>query len=164
MGMIMPEVKFKHILMLCAANALLSVGVLADGQHQAVHHSAPHHLSVLVGGTDLVNEDHTAVTLGLDYEYRVSEFLGLGFVVEQAFGDIDATTLLAVADLHLWHGLIAQVGPGVEFVDGNSHAALRLGMLYEFEFEGGFTLSPQLHYDFSHEDALVFGIALGRAF
>lgn len=164
MGVIMPQVKFTHILMNFAVNVLLSVGVLAEDQHQDVHHSAPHHLSLLIGGTDLVDGDHTAMTLGLDYEYRVSEFLGLGFVVEQAFGDIDATTLLAVADLHLWDGLIAQIGPGVEFVDGNSHAALRLGMLYEFEFESGFTLSPQLHYDFSHEDALVFGIALGRAF
>lgn len=34
-------------------------------------------------------------------------------------------------------------------------------MLYEFEFESGFTLSPQLHYDFSHEDALVFGLRWG---
>lgn len=144
--------------------AVATSAASANEEDEPLHHSSPHHLSVLTGGTALVDEDHSAFTVGIDYEYRVNDFLGLGFVVEQAFGDIDSTTLLAVADLHLWHGLIAQVGPGVEFVDGNSHAALRLGMLYEFEFDSGFTLSPQLHYDFSHEDAVVFGIALGKAF
>ncbi len=160
----MRAIYYGRLLMSCGWFTLLSAGVVASEQEGSLHHSSPHHLSVLLGGTDLVNEDHTAFTVGIDYEYRVSNFLGLGLVVEQAFGNIDSTTILAVADLHLWRGLIAQVGPGVEFVDENSYAALRLGALYEFEFENGFTLSPQLHYDFSHEDALVFGIALGSVF
>lgn len=154
----------QFILAGAVANALPGSLAVANDESEPLHHASPHHLSVLTGGTALVDEDHTAFTLGIDYEYRVSDFLGLGVVVEQAFGDIDATTLLAVADLHLWRGFIAQVGPGVEFVDGNSHAALRLGVLYEVEFENGFTLSPQLHYDFSHEDAVVFGFAIGKAF
>lgn len=41
----------------------------------------------------------------------------------------------------------------------------RLGLLYEFEISG-FTLSPQLHYDYhhNHDDAIVAGIAIGIAF
>ena len=41
----------------------------------------------------------------------------------------------------------------------------RIGTIYEFELGGGFTLAPQVHYDFSDgEDAFVFGAAFGRAF
>ena len=124
----------------------------------------PHHVSVFIGNTELVDSDHSGFTLGIDYEYRVSEFLGLGFVGERAFGGVDATTLLLVADLHLWRGLIAQVGPGIEIVDSETHTAARFGLLYEFELENGITVSPQLHYDVSHEDGIVFGLAVGRAF
>jgi len=129
----------------------------------------PHHLSVVIGGTNIPSANETAFTLGIDYEYRVNRRLGLGFVVEQAFDDIDATTLLAVADIHLWRGLALQVGPGVEFLDeGEEHETFaigRIGALYEIEFGEGYTISPQFHYDISSgEDAIVFGVAIGRAF
>lgn len=143
---------------------LKGVAAIAFDELHGSHAGSPHHLSVFNGATELVEGDHTAFTLGIDYEYRVTNFLGLGIVLERAFGSIDSTTVLGVADLHLWKGLIAQVGPGFEVVDDDTHAALRLGVLYELELEGGFTVSPQFHYDFSHEDALVFGLAIGRAF
>ena len=124
-----------------------------------------HHLSTLIGGSYIDSADETVFTLGVDYEYRVNRLLGFGFVAEQAFGDIDATTLLAVTDIHVWRGLAFQVGPGVEFVDDETYAVGRLGALYEIELEGDFTIAPQVHYDFSEgEDAIVFGIAIGRAF
>ncbi len=130
--------------------------------------SKRHHLSVLTGGTTIFESDETAYTLGVDYEYRVSELLGLGVVAEQAFGGIDSTTILAVADIHLWRGLALQIGPGIEVIDegleNETNFVARFGALYEIEFEGGYTLSPQIHYDASTEDALVFGLALGVAF
>ena len=129
----------------------------------------PHHLSVVVGGTNIPSADETAFTLGVDYEYRVNELIGVGAVVEYAFDDIDALTLLAVADVHLWRGLALQIGPGVEFVDEGEEtetfAIGRIGALYELEFGEGYTISPQVHYDISSgEDAIVFGVALGLAF
>ena len=146
--------------MLCAAQT-----VRAEEPHW---HSHPHHISLLVAGTD--DDEETAFTLGVDYEYRVSEFLGVGAVLEHAFEDIDATTLLAVADLHFWRGLIVQTGPGVERIDGDNgdsdetELIYRLGTLYEFEV-GPYTVSPQIHYDFSSgEDAVIFGLAFGFAF
>lgn len=124
----------------------------------------PHHLSLVVAGTHVDDED-TALTLGIDYEYRVSKLLGLGFVAERAFGELDATTLLAVADIHLWGGLALQIGPGIEFADDEEVAVARFGAVYEFEFGEGFTFAPQMHLDISDdEEALVFGAAIGRAF
>ena len=129
----------------------------------------PHHLSVFLGGTRLDDdEDTTDFTAGIDYEYRVNRLLGIGAVVEHAFGDVDATTALVVMDIHIYKGFIVQTGPGYEWPDAeeeDDRFVYRLGGLYEFEV-GEFTVSPQLHIDFAEDadDALVFGVAFGRAF
>lgn len=118
----------------------------------------------MIAGTH--EDDEDAATVGVDYEYRVNGFLGLGVVAEHAFNPIDATTLLGVADLHLWRGLAVQTGPGVVLNDGDGSFVYRLGGLYEFEFEDGFTLSPQVHWEITsgEPDAVVYALAIGRAF
>lgn len=122
----------------------------------------PHHVSTLIAST--IEEDRSAPSIGLDYEYRVDSFLGVGGVVEHAFDDVDTTILLAVVDLHITPHFIVQTGPGVDFVEGDTEVAYRLGVLYEFE-RHGYTVSPQIHYDWTTgEDAVVIGIALGFAF
>lgn len=149
------------------AIAALSLGFAgpALAQEREGEAEGPHHLSLVVAATDIRDEDETAFTLGVDYEYRVSELLGVGFVAEHAFGDVDSTTLIAAADIHLWQGFAIQLGPGVEFAEGEEFLMGRIGTIYEFELGGGFTLAPQVHYDFSDgEDAFVFGAAFGRAF
>ena len=80
--------------------------VVAKGN---AHHweTSPHHLSALVG-TTYTKECGNAFTIGVDYEYRVSDFLGVGFVAEYAFEDLDAYTYLLVADLHITNNFIAQ--------------------------------------------------------
>lgn len=148
-----------------AVGLLLAVALTDPSAAQEAHEAKPHHLSAVIGGTHIPHEDETAFTLGLDYEYRLNQTWGLGFVAEHAFGPIDSTTLLAVADIHVAGGFAIQTGPGVEFVDDESFFVTRLGALYEFEIGEEFTLSPQLHYDFSTgDDAIVFGIAIGKAF
>ncbi len=147
-------------LLLAAALTYPSAAQEAEGAG-----SMPHHLSVVIGGTHIPDADETAFTLGLDYEYRLNRTLGLGVVAEQAFGPIDSTTLLAVADIHITEGLAIQTGPGVEFLDGESFFVTRIGAVYEVEVGEAFTLSPQVHYDISTgEDAIVFAFAIGRAF
>ncbi|MCQ8850138.1 hypothetical protein NQT74_16240 [Alteromonas stellipolaris] len=130
------------------------------------HHwqTSPHHLSALVG-TTYTEECGNAFTLGIDYEYRISDFLGLGFVAEYAFEDLDAYTYLLVADFHITNHFIAQIGPGVEFHGSHKMEVARLGLLYEFEISG-ITVSPQLHYDYhrNHKSAVVAGLAIGMSF
>lgn len=160
----------ERLQMMTRLMSLVFLAVLASTQAFAqvdveFHEDRRHHLSVVFGGTYIDAADETLLTLGVDYEYRVSELFGVGAVVEQTFGEIDATTLLAVTDVHLWRGLALQIGPGVEFVDNNAFAIGRLGALYEIELGHGYTIAPQVHYDLSSgEDAVVFGFALGRAF
>lgn len=147
--------------LLCALFCLPTLGH-ADSAHHFSH--APFHVSSIFGDT-YINGKGDNETIGIDLEYRVSEFTGLGMVIEHAFGELNATTVLAVADLHLHDGLIMQIGPGYEFIDSESILVSRVGFIYEFEFEG-FTVAPQLHWDWhdGHEDAVVAGIALGFGF
>lgn len=120
------------------------------------------HLSVFTGLTSEDNE--SAATIGLDYEYRVDQHLGLGAVVEQATEDVDATTILAVADLHITNYWVVQTGPGIEFLEHEDEFVYRIGTLYEWEYEG-YTISPQVHYDMTgNENALIVGFAVGVGF
>jgi hypothetical protein len=139
------------------------VGHAVTGRH-AIWREHPDHLALVIAGTteEEEGERETEFTLGLDYEHRVNDFLGLGSVIaEYAFGDIDALTILAVADLHFWRGFIVQTGPGIEYIDEELEGVYRLGALYEFEF-GRYTVAPQVHYDATTgEDAVVFGVSLG---
>ena len=84
---------------------------------------------------------------------------------EKAYGDLDATTSLLVADIHLQNGLIFQVGPGIECRHSENVNVGRAGVLYEFELDR-FTLSPQLHWDYHDhgENAVVLGLAFGFSF
>jgi hypothetical protein len=140
----------------------------AHAEEEPGEERSPHHLSVIVAGT--ADDDVEAFALGLDYEYRVNELIGVGGVVEYAFEDLDVWTLLAVADIHVWRGFAIQTGPGVEFVDGDGEEkdeeefVYRVGALYEFEIDR-YTVSPQVHYEVSTgKDAVVFGVAFGVNF
>lgn len=147
----------------------------ADAEEE-VWRERPHHFSFFVAGTHHEGED--AWTLGLDYEYRVNALIGLGLIGEHAFEDVDSTTLLAVADIHVWRGLAIQTGFGVEFVNEEEEEeeherkekeveelfVYRIGGLYEFEF-GHYTVSPQVHYDATKDGhSVIFGVAVGFAF
>jgi len=133
----------------------------SEGEYSA---HGPHHISVLFADTHASGEGDN-FTLGLDYEYRVNELLGLGAVIERAYGELDSTTLLAVADIHFDNGFIMQVGPGIERKDHENVFVSRVGVLYEFEMDA-FTLSPQLHWDYhdGEKNTIVAGVALGFAF
>jgi hypothetical protein len=158
-----------------AALLLLTVtfGAVAEPAHEGHHSPAwktygPHHLSVIVGGT-YIDGEGTAETLGLDYEYRITDLVGVGAIFEHAAGEIDANTTLVVVDLHPFpNEFILQLGLGVESPVGEGPDDIfvgRVGMLYEFEFEQ-YSISPQLHWDYhdGHHNALVFGVAFGVAF
>ena len=134
----------------------------ATEEHAGLH--LPYHLSVVLADTHINGEGNNP-TVGIDIEYRASQLLGLGAVLEYAWGELDATTVLAVADIHLHDGWVVQVGPGFERRGGEDVFVSRVGLLYEFEWDN-LTLSPQLHWDYhdGEEDAVVAGFAFGFSF
>jgi hypothetical protein len=157
----MIELKFRNYVCIgCVSLVTACASLEGEGEHD--WREEPHHASILLSGT--IEEHESAPSIGLDYEYRVSRFLGLGAIVDRAFGEIDSTTVLAVADLHITNQFIVQTGPGAEFLGSEEKPVYRIGVLYEFE-RSGFTVSPQVHYDWtSGEDALIVGLAFGVGF
>jgi len=147
--------------------AVVVVGSSACVPARPTIHDEPvlhNHLSVVLGSTRTVDTTGPGFTLGGDYEYKASGHLGVGVVAEHAFGSGSASTMLAVADLHFWRGLMIQTGPGVEVKDHEVRPVGRLGVGYELELSA-ITLAPQVQADISWNDvALVVGVGIGHAF
>lgn len=171
-GFVLTSDYFGYLIMRYLAPVLISFLLASpvfaeDGEPSSEQEYAAHgrnHLSMILADTNVSGEGDN-FTVGLDYEYRLNELIGLGAVIERAYGELDATTLLAVADIHFQSGLIMQVGPGFEHRDDENVFVTRVGVLYEFELEH-YTLSPQLHWDY-HEgesNAIVAGVAFGFSF
>lgn len=140
---------------------LASVTVVAE-EHGSF--AMPFHISVIQADT-IVNGKGDNATLGIDMEYRVNSLLGLGAVIEYAWGELDATTVLAVADIHLTEGWVMQIGPGVEYSHNEEIFVSRLGLIYEFEFNH-YTFAPQVHWDYhdGEKNSVVAGFAVGFSF
>lgn len=141
--------------------AILSPNAMAEGA-EGLH--MPYHLSLFLGDTHIDGEGDNS-TIGVDFEYRVNQLLGIGSVIEYAGGELDATTALAVADIHLHEGWVMQLGPGIERRHSEEVFVSRVGFLYEFE-SNRYTFSPQLHWDYhsGEENAVVAGFAFGFSF
>ncbi|MDC0302536.1 hypothetical protein OAL23_00065 [bacterium] len=125
----------------------------------------PHHLSFLPAWT-FSEDGEGAFTVGIDYEYRVDSFWGIGGVLEYAFEPFDTTTILAVADLHIHKGLVIQTGPGFVVEEEKELLTYRIGLLYEFELPNNLSFSPQVHYDIIDEveDEWIVAFAFGWSF
>lgn len=125
----------------------------------------PHHLSLLLGITGFASSGGTGLTFGVDYEYALTPSAGLGVVLERADGDIEATSLFAVADIHLTEQWVLQVGPGIEWGEEEDVGAFRLGGYFEMEVHE-WTLSTTLAYDIAdgEDDTYVLGVLLGFKF
>jgi len=150
---------------------------MAEEQHagEEAHHR--HHMALFLGGVHAVPETEeeeghegeaaktTAFAIGLDYEYRISRLLGVGFLGEYAGPRLETTVLAVPLSVHATRALVFAAAPGAEFHKGDSRFLVRLEALYEIELGGGFTLAPTVAVDFvGGEEAFIFGLKTGRGF
>ena len=138
-------------------------GALSE-EHAEAHdleHEPHHTIGVFVGNSteDRRDDRRNGVTLGLEYEYRVSAQYGVGVVVERVFGDLDINVL---AVPFAWHrGPWKLYGaPGIETGHGENEPLFRVGVEYGFE-AGGLEISPQVDLDFVNgERVFVIGLVV----
>lgn len=145
---------------------VLRICVLALGALSGIAHAEhANHVSLLLGVTEFVDEGESGFTYGIDYEYALNPDLGLGFVIERADGDVDATSFFAVADIHVSEHLVLQVGPGFEWGEAEDVGAFRLGGYFEFELDA-LTVATTLSYDIAdgEDDTVVLGFLVGFKF
>lgn len=160
----------------------------SDAVHAYAHYGR-HHLSSFAGWTHVEGGDYS--TGSLEYEYRLSPFIGIGVIAEYVGGAFNADSYMAALDVHPFEtGMIFQFGLGKEFRTVRHASGLyphsdidhgiaeseisereekvnlaRAGLLYEFEF-GRFTLAPQVHWDYHHHEpnSVVYGVSAGVNF
>ena len=148
-----------------AGSLVVPVIAESDESHQDEgHHGHKHHASLFLGNThDFHSED--AVTVGLDYEFRVHKWFGLAALIDHAAGDIDSTVAGAGVFLHPWGDVRLLAAGANEHHEGNDEFIVRLGALYDF-WVNGWSISPTINVDLleDNEENWVYGVSFGRGF
>jgi hypothetical protein len=126
----------------------------------------PNRIGVFAGATDLVEEGASG-SYGIEYERRLSELVGVGFTLEFTPVLDERTVIAPGLMLHAWRASYVEIAPGLVHDDEDGrHLVLRLGVGWEHELGGGWSIAPQLNFDWVEgaDDALVIGLALSRSF
>jgi hypothetical protein len=146
------------------------------------HHWHKHHAGVLLGGSSLRSE--TGFTIGGDYEYRFTKYVGLGVQAEHAFGELKETVFAFPVFFHPGGGLRLATGPGFERFTGElptgtnedvheeetehdqeTHFLWRMQVLYDFPVGKRYTITPNIAVDFqSGRQVWVYGVTFGVGF
>lgn len=154
-------------------------------EHETSHHLHKHHLAIFGGAATNFNHHLTKPGVGLDYEYRISNPLGIGLVAEIEFTEKESFLYSIPVFYHPVNGLKLYAGPalfstvehhesesGHDDGHGDTHAEEpkretqfggRIGIAYDF-FIGKVSIGPTVNYAFGPSNALIYGINLGYGF
>lgn len=135
-------------------------------QHSAGHEHEHHKNEVgLFAGLAFEHREN-GVSLGVDYERRLSEKFGLGVLAEHTWGDLDFWVFAVPFRYHVnrWKFTMA---PGVEKTDEHTDGLLRLVVSYEFPLESstatGWGIGAAIDI-LEGEQVYMIGAALGFGF
>lgn len=137
------------------------VSLLAQEEGEKEEKEGKNEIAVFLGAT--TNEDATAFTYGLDYQYRISKLIGVGALVDHAAGDMKSTLVAPAFILHV-RKFSFKIAPGLEFSDETT-AVLRVGAEYEIKISK-IAISPAIFFDTerSEKPSLVYGLSFGFEF
>jgi hypothetical protein len=149
--------------------------VLQDSSHDPhaihqTHHSHHNHLALFAGATTNFEHESTDFSLGVDYEYRLSEMFGIGLFGEIVYAEHEETLIGVPFFFHIKDSPIKIVlAPGVAIAEdhhGDKHEEFlfRGGLGYDIHLDT-FSITPTVNADVVDGDvSLVYGIALGVGF
>jgi len=162
---ILSRFKWIQLCILMAPFIFVSSGAGADVENQAgAGENDPRNKISLFGGNTQDGSEN-GVSVGLEYEYALTRYFGLGGLLEYAEGDFDSWILGVPIFVHPYRGLFFLAAPGVEIEDGDTNFLLRIGVGYELEFLPRWSIAPEFNVDFSDgHTKLVYGLTLSRAF
>ena len=123
----------------------------------------PNRIGLFLGAT--TKDSHTGFTIGLEYERRLSELIGVGAVAEATPNGREFVGAVPVF-FHPVGGLAFSIGPGFSVENGHAHFLVRFGVGWDFELPAGLSLAPTVSYDLTEgtEDAVVYGVLLSYVF
>jgi len=175
-SIISPTFKKGHLFLIVASFLFFAwspVVVAEEAHEEGSHEFHRHHIALIAGNTQ--NEDSkNGLSVGVDYEYRINKWLGIGGLVEYTGGDFEHLLLIAPLYIHPYKGWLFNVSPGTEIhKEHGDHEEdkktrdwiVRTGVAYQFPFGKRYTIGPEFNVDFSeHETLFVYGIAIGLGF
>jgi hypothetical protein len=135
-----------------------------DEVSESEHQSHKHHVAIFLGNThDYHGND--AFTVGVDYEYRLTDLFGIGGVIDHAGGNINSTVVGGGLFTHPWKDLRLATILGNEHQNDHNELLVRLGVSYDFHTEK-WILTPVINVDLleSGHQNWVYGVAVGKAF
>lgn len=163
----------------------------AEG-NESHSHGIHHHIGLFLGPTSSLETKYTDFSIGIDYELRFSEVIGLGIFGEHIFSDHKPYIAGGGAFIHPYAGLKFFAAAGVEIIPGeneeetrksetpgkidvklsseegstqtHSEFLVRLGCAYDFHTRG-FAFSPTFNADIVNGHvSLVYGLTFGIGF
>ncbi len=128
---------------------------------------AEHHRNKIELGIANTHTEHgeNAFTLAASYNYRFSDFASIGVLGEYAFDPLDQWIVGLPLKFYPGKGWVLVAMPGAEFHNGHEEALFRLGVGYEFELEGGYSITPEFNADYVDDEIeYVIGLTFGFGF
>lgn len=109
--------------------------------------------------------DEYAASIGLGYEYCITEQIAVAAFIDFAAGGLRETAMGAGLVFHPTEKTFFIVAPGIDVSkEGPTRALLRLGTGYDFELRRDWVVAPAVYLDLLEDGelAIVFGIEIGK--
>ena len=120
-------------------------------------------LGIYLGVTESGGDD--GLSVGIDYERRLSLHFGIGGVVEHTGADFRENIVAVSFNWHPWKELKLFAAPGLAIEEDDTGGLLRLGFEYGFAIGKGFVISPGVAFDFTeNEDSILIGAVFSKKF
>jgi hypothetical protein len=133
----------------------------AHEEHRESHYHR-HHVGLMLGNTHEEGEDE--FTIGLDYEYRFSQYFGIGLIGEYVGEDAREGVGMGLLFIHPYKGFRFLAGAGVKPKAEETKFIWRLGIGYRFPI-GNWTIAPEFNVDFTEGRVVeVYGVSFGYGF
>ncbi|MDP2579987.1 hypothetical protein Q8W37_08595 [Shimia thalassica] len=137
------------------------------GVHAGEAEHGPHIVELFLGVTSADHNGHTqqAGSVGASYRYAFNHTVSAGVLAEYTGGALDDWVVGIPVVFNLGHGgWQGTLMPGFEITSSHEEPLFRVGLGYEFEFDG-YSLKPELNVDFvDGETVYVLGVSLGFRF
>ena len=125
-------------------------------------HYHRNHVGLFLGNTHEEGEDE--FTIGLDYEYRFSQYVGIGVLLEYVGEDERKGIGMVPLFIHPYKGFRFLAAAGVKPKAEETKFVWRLGIGYRFPI-GKWTIAPEFNLDFTEGKTVeVFGVSFGYGF
>jgi hypothetical protein len=169
-----PNFQKGHIVLIVVSFLFMvwSPASVAEEAHDGATHSLyRHHAALFIGNTQNDGSKH-GLSLAMDYEYRITERLGLGGLVEYAGGDFEHYIVAIPLFIHPYGNWCLLLAAGTEIHNDNEKNnkreedwLVRTGVGYRFHFGEKYSISPEFNVDFSeHETLFIYGVSIGIGF